>query len=338
VAWYNGHQDFADRVFDLSVERAVVVGNGNVALDLARILTADVDELARTDIADHALDALRASTITEVVVLGRRGPAQAAFTTPELLGLAELDRVDGIDLVVDPAEAELDPLTAAALEAHEMAALKARILRGIAERPPSAAGRRVVLRFLAAPVEILGADCVTGVRIARTRLTEVDGRVVARPTGETEDMDCGLVLRSVGYRGRPLPGLPFDDVRGTLPHDGGRVVDPGTRTPLTGVYAAGWIKRGPSGVIGTNKRCAEETVQALFDDYSAGRLCAPARSADSLHALIAGRRPEALDLGAWNVVDRHERAEGRRQRRPRVKLTSVADVLRVAQEVRAVAG
>ena len=338
VAWYNGHPDFADRSFDLSAERAVIVGNGNVALDVARILASDVDELARTDIADRALEALATSKITEVVVLGRRGPAQAAFTSPELLGLAG---TSGVDVVVDPAEAALDALTEAALasEPHAMAGLKAKLVGELAQRPITGSGKRVLLRFLASPVEITGEDRVRGLRVVRNELVDSgDGRLGARATAETEDIECGLVLRSIGYKGTPVPGLPFDDARGTLPNDDGRVIDPDSGAPVAGVYTAGWIKRGPSGVIGTNKKCAEDTVHALFDDYAAGRLATPAHGGDALRELIAERQPQAIDYTGWKVIDRHERGTAKEQHRPRVKLTEVSEMLQVAEGSRTVAG
>lgn len=329
VAWYNGHPDFADRSFDLSGERAVIVGNGNVALDVARILVSDVDQLARTDIADHALEALAAGNITEVVVLGRRGPAQAAFTTPELLGLAG---AGGFDVIVDPDEARLDPRIVEAVDPMSMAALKAEIVRELAERAPSDTAKRVMLRFLGSPAELLGADRVKVLRVGRNELVSSgNGRYEARPTGETEDIECGLVLRSIGYRGTPLPGLPFDEARGTLPNDRGRVVDPATGEPAPGVYTAGWIKRGPSGVIGTNKKCAEDTVQALFDDYASGRLTAPLKNGEALRDLVADRQPSAIDFSGWKAIDLHERTAAKEHDRPRIKLVEVADMLDVAR-------
>ena len=270
VAWYNGHPDFADRSFDLSGERAVIVGNGNVALDIARILTGDVDQLKCTDIADHALEALAQSKITEVVVLGRRGPAQAAFTLPELLGLADADNVD---VIVPPGEAQLDPVTAAALESAppSVTGLKTEILGEVASRPLTGAATRIVLRFLGSPVAILGDDRVRGLRVARNELVQAGAeRLEAHATADVEHLECDLVLASVGYRGTAIPSLPFDDTRGTLFHEGGRVLDRAAGTPVPGVYAAGWIKRGPSGVIGTNKKCAEESVHALVEDFAAG--------------------------------------------------------------------
>lgn len=327
VAWYNGHPDFADRSFDLSGDRAVIVGNGNVALDVARILAGDVDQLARTDIADHALAALAASQITEVVVLGRRGPAEAAFTTPELLGLAG---GGDFEVIVDPEEVRLE-----ASDPASMAALKVEIVRELAQRAPKGIGKRVELRFLRSPVELLGSDRVRSLRVVRNELVPSDnGAYVAHPTGETEDIECGLVLRSIGYRGTPLPSLPFDEARGTLPNDGGRVVDPATGEPVAGVYTAGWIKRGPSGVIGTNKKCAADTVQALIDDYTSGRLTAPLENGDALRDLVAGRQPLPLDYRGWQAIDRHEQAAAAQHGRPRIKLVDVPEMLDIAARAR----
>jgi ferredoxin--NADP+ reductase len=322
VAWYNGHPDAADAVFDLSAERAVVVGNGNVALDVARILVSDPDDLARTDIAEHALAALRESKVREVIVVGRRGPAQAAYSTPELL---ELGHLAGVDVIVSSDGFEVDPATEAALAERpwETAATKLRIAREYAAAAPAGAERRIVLWYLASPVEILGDNRVTGLRIARNELVPgPDGVPVARTTDRTEDLECGLVLRSVGYRGLPVPGVPFDDARGTIPNDGGRV--------QPGVYTAGWIKRGPSGVIGTNKRCAEETVQALLADHAAGLLTSPVHGAEHLTELLAQRQPDALDAAGWRAIDTHERELGSKAGRPRAKLTSIDAMLAVA--------
>jgi len=303
VAWYNGHPDFTDRTFDLSSERAVVVGNGNVALDVARILAAPIEHLERTDIADHAIEALRESKIREVVVLGRRGPLEAAFTTPELLGLAE---VEGLDVVVRADEIDVDTAT------PTIASLKAELLAELG-KPVASASRSVTLRFRASPVEIVGDDRVTGIRLSRNRVVEKGGRMVAEPTGEVEDLDCGLVLRSVGYLGQAVKGLPFDEVRGVVPNAGGRVTD--ADTAVLGLYVTGWIKRGPSGVIGTNKKCAKETAAALLDDFQAGDLAEP-MAADDVAELL----PNAIDVTGWRLIDEHEKRAGREQRRPRVKV------------------
>ncbi|UYP18083.1 FAD-dependent oxidoreductase [Rhodococcus sp. Z13] len=310
VAWYNGHPDHADHTFDLSGERAVIVGNGNVALDVARILTMDVDELARTDIADHALQALRQSNIREVVLLGRRGPAQAAYSNPEFLALGDLT---GVDVVIDDAELDLDPASARAVDTDPATALRVRLAREYAQRPPRAGHRRIVFRYLAAPHEILGEDRVTGLRIERTALVEDGDRLTARPTGEFEDLDAALVLRSIGYRAVPIPGVPFDDTRGIVPNEGGRVVP--------GVYVAGWAKRGPNGVIGTNKGCAKETVAALLADFDSGALPTPRGDRRALNRLLAQRRPDRVDLDGWHAIDAAERRAGRAQGRPRVKIT-----------------
>ncbi|MFD6061329.1 FAD-dependent oxidoreductase [Rhodococcus wratislaviensis] len=331
VAWYNGHPDFTDRSFDLTSERAVIVGNGNVALDIARILTSDVDQLARTDIADHALEALSRSNITEVVVLGRRGPAQAAFTTPELLGLAA---GNNFDVIVAPDDAQLDPVTAAKLAAdpHSMTGLKSTIIAELASRPTTDARKRVTLRFLASPAEVLGENRVRGLRIVRNELVSSAGeRLEAHATAVTEEIECGLVLKSVGYRGAPIPGLPFDDAHGTLPNDAGRVIDPSTKTPIPGVYTAGWMKRGPSGVIGTNKKCAGETVQALLSDFAAGRLEEPKLDGDALRELIIERQPHALDHTGWEAIDLYERTTAHEYQRPRIKLTDTTTMLNIAE-------
>jgi len=325
VAWYNGHPDFANRTFDFSSERAVVIGNGNVALDVARILTSDPESLARTDIADHALAQLRESRIREVVVVGRRGPTEAAFSVPELLGLAD---TPGVDIVARPGELAIDKATLARIgdPASSMPWYKVRLLEELGTATPNA-DRRIVLRFLASPTEIVGDGWVEGVRLGLNRLVERDGTVVAEPTGDAEELACGLVLRAVGYRGQPLEGLPFDDARGVIPNLAGRVMASGTGEPVPGVYVAGWIKRGPSGVIGTNKRCARETVASLFDDWVEGRLPDPTKDTADVEALL----PDHIDLGGWRQIDQAERRLGKEQRRPRVKLVEVSGLLAAAR-------
>ncbi|MEU9099982.1 FAD-dependent oxidoreductase [Streptomyces sp. NPDC048361] len=311
VGWYNGHPDRAHDAPDLGSERAVVIGNGNVALDVARILTADPDTLARTDISDRALAALRTSKVREVVVLGRRGPAHAAFTVPELLALSALEDVD---VRVEGRPEELAPDTTE----------KTRLLAELAARTPVEGRRRIVLRFLTSPVRIVGDGSVRALEITTTTLhTDPDGTVRARPTGDTRTLATGLVLRSIGYRARPVPGLPFDEDTGTIPHASGRV-EPG-------VYVAGWIKRGPTGFIGTNRTCAQETVESLLDDFCAGHLARPVST--------SGTEGRALGLEAWRAIDRAERAAGEAQERPRVKLTDSDSLHRAAaQSVPAVRG
>ncbi|GGV30240.1 putative ferredoxin/ferredoxin--NADP reductase [Actinomadura cremea] len=280
VAWYNGHPDHAHRTFDLSHRRAVIVGNGNVALDVARILAGDPERLAGTDIAPAALDALRGSRIEEIVVAGRRGPAQSAFTVAELRGLLD---TPGIDVVLDGADLDPEPDDASAPHASlpHSTLHKLRMLRELDGREPSG-NRRITLRYLASPERITR----DGVEFARTEL--VDGRAV--PTGETELVEAGLVLSSIGYHGRPVPGLPFDPASGTVPHEAGRVVSPETGDAVPGAYVAGWIKRGPTGFIGTNKSCARETVRTLVDDFNERRLPEPTASPGGLDRLLRSRR------------------------------------------------
>jgi ferredoxin/flavodoxin---NADP+ reductase len=332
VAWYNGHPDYRDREFDLSPRRAVVIGNGNVAADVTRILTRSAAELQRTDIADHALDALRESNIEEVVVLGRRGPAQAAFTSAEL---RELGHLDGVELCVDPAEIELDDVSQQWLadEGTFTARTNVRLLREFAARPERAGGgRRIALRFLRSPLQIRGDGRVEAIDVRRNELVrDDDGTLRARPAGDgVETIDCGLVLRSVGYRAVPLPGVPFDERSFVLPNEHGRVLSTGGE-PLPGVYAVGWIKRGPTGILGTNKRDAEETVTCLVEDLAAAALPAAASCRrEPIDALLAERAPGLVTVDGWRAIARHELERGRRERRPRVKLAAREELLDVA--------
>jgi ferredoxin--NADP+ reductase len=317
VAWYNGHPDFQDLEFDLSHERVVVIGNGNVAIDCARMLALTDEELAPTDTTDTASRAIAESAIREIVMLGRRGPVQAAFTPPELQELGELA---GAEPVVDARELELDPASLEALEQdRERARRNVEILRQYAAREPEGKPRRIALRFLVSPVRILGDVRVEAIEVVRNELVERDGSLVARPTAVTETIPCGLVLRSVGYRGVALPGLPFDERRGTIPHEGGRV-EGAERT-----YCAGWIKRGPSGVIGTNKKDSTETIEALLEDARAGRL--RAAEGGDLAELLDERGVEYVEHEGWEAIDAAERAAGEPLGRPRVKLTAWRELL-----------
>jgi ferredoxin--NADP+ reductase len=328
VAWYNGHPDFQDLSFDLTGERAVVVGNGNVALDVARMLALISEELAPTDTTDQAIDALVTSGIREIVVLGRRGPVQAAWTSTELQEMGELA---GADIVVDPAELELDAASEAELEgASNVVQRNFEILRGFAARRPSGKPRAVRLRFRVSPLEFLGEQRVEAVEVVRNVL-EPDGRgsVRAVSTDERETMPAGIVFRSVGYHGVPLPDVPFDPKTGTIPNAGGRVLDAGGE-PIPGLYAAGWIKRGPTGVIGTNKKDATETVDHLLEDAHTGRLAAPA-SDGTLDALLAERGVEAVVYAGWESIDVLERAAGEPHGRPRIKLCTWDELLAAAR-------
>jgi len=328
VAWYNGHPDFQHLDFDLSVERAVVVGVGNVALDVARMLALTPEELAPTDTTDRAIEAISASGLREVVVLGRRGPVQAAWTSTELQEMGELA---GADVLVDAAELELDDASAAELaDASNVVQRNMEILRGFAAREPEGKPRSVRLRFCVSPVAIHGEERVEGIEVVRNRL-EADerGRVRAVPTDEHEVIPCGIVFRSVGYHGVALPDTPFDEATGTMPNAAGRVLDE-AGSPIPGVYCAGWIKRGPTGVIGTNKKDATETVELLLEDARAGALPQAAANG-SIDTLLAGRGVEVVAYDGWEAIDAVERARGEPLGRPRVKLCTWDELLAAAR-------
>jgi ferredoxin/flavodoxin---NADP+ reductase len=325
VAWYNGHPDFQDLPFDLGAERAVVVGAGNVALDVARMLALTREELDPTDTTDAAIEAIASSPLREIVVLGRRGPAQAAFTTPELKELGDLA---GADILVDPAELELDAVSEAALETDTNARRNLEVLRDFAAREPSGKPRAIRLRFGVSPVEIVGDERVEAVEIVRNELVaDAGGRIAAVATDERETIPAGLVFRSVGYRGTALPGIPFDESAGVVPNDRGRVLG-ADGAPLPGVYAAGWIKRGPTGVIGTNKKDATETVGLLLEDAREGRL--PAGDGGDLVELLAERGVAPVLYAGWEAIDGTEKQRGEPLGRPRVKLCTWDDLLEAA--------
>ena len=331
VAWYNGHPDYRHLEFDLSVSSAAVIGVGNVAIDVARILCRTPEELAATDIADHALEQLRESRIRDVHVLGRRGPAQAAFTPPEA---KELGVLEGADAIARPEEVALDPLSEEALaSAGRRARRNVEIVQEFAERSPSGKPKRLHMRFLVSPAEMLGDGDgrVSALRVARNELHRTgDGRLRPRPTGEFETIPAGLVFRSVGYRGVPLPGVPFDEERHIIPNEQGRVVDPATRQPIPGEYAGGWIKRGPSGVIGTNKADSVETAKCMLEDARSGALLRPeAPTAEAAERMIRSRCPDYFSYADWMRLDELEIARGEEAGRPRIKFTS-AEAMRAA--------
>jgi len=332
VAWYNAHPEFCDREFDLSCRRAVVIGNGNVAMDVARMLVLPRAELETTDTADHAIEALSGCAIEEVVILGRRGPAQAAFTNPELLELGDLTEAD---VIVDPSELELDEHSQRAIDAAgELTARKnVEILREFAAREPRGKPKRVVLRFLRSPVAIHGNGRVESVEVVHNELEHGgEGRLRAQATGRHETIEAGIVFRSIGYKGVPIEGVHFDDWKGTIPNEEGRIVDPETERSIPGEYVVGWIKRGPSGVIGTNKRDAQETVDHVIEDLNEDRLPAPVdRDRDALAALIAERAPDHVTYSGWQLIDAAEKAAGEPQGRPRVKFTRVEQMLDAAR-------
>jgi ferredoxin--NADP+ reductase len=334
VAWYNAHPDFADHEFDLSCERAVVIGNGNVATDVARMLGLRRSELEATDTADHAIAALGESNIKEILILGRRGPAQAAFTNPELRELGEM--MDA-DIDVDPAEMELDALSREYLESDE-ADITTRKNVGIftefSQREPEGKSRRIVLRFLRSPVELQGDGRVERIVVARNELHRDDsGAIRPRDTGERETIECGIVFRSIGYKGIGLEGVPFDERRGVIPNEGGRVTDPESGEAVPGQYAVGWIKRGPTGVIGTNKKDAQETVDHLVEDTVAERLPTPDEAADpgSIVQFLDERAPDHVTFEGWQAIDAVEQERGKPHGRPRVKFVRVEEMLDAAR-------
>jgi ferredoxin--NADP+ reductase len=329
VAWYNGHPDYQDLEFDLSGERAVVVGAGNVALDVLRMLALTREELDPTDATDASIEAIASSGLRDLVMLARRGPAQAAFTTPELKEMGELA---GADIEVDAAQLALDPVSEASLEHNTNARRNLEVLREFAAREPEGKPKVVRLRFCVSPVAILGEDRVEAVEIVHNELVD-DGRggLKAVAGEERETIPCSLVFRSVGYQGVPLPDIPFDERGGTLPNDGGRVLD-ASGEAIPGVYCAGWIKRGPTGVIGTNKKDATETVQLLLEDAREGKLVQGEVSADAIVELLAERGADAVLYAGWEAIDSVERARGTEFGRPRVKLCSWDALLAAARE------
>lgn len=320
VGWYNAHPHFEEKTPNLSGARALVVGNGNVAIDVARILVTDPDVLAQTDIADHALESLRPCGVEEVVIIGRRGPLQTAFTTLELRELGELE---GVDVVIDPAQ--LEGITDEDLEAADKTTKNnIKVLRGYAGQELRPGHRRIVFKFMTSPIEIHGDEKVERVVLGRNELvTDESGWVSAKDTGEREELPVQLVVRSVGYRGTPTPGLPFDDKRGTIPHTDGRVE--GSRNE----YVVGWIKRGPTGVIGTNKSDSQDTIDTLLADLAgAGELAEfPDDHADKLAEWLSERQPKVVTSAHWDLIDEFERSAGEPHGRPRVKLPNLTKLL-----------
>ena len=324
VGWYNAHPHFGEMTPDLSTGRAVVVGNGNVALDVARILVSDPDELAKSDIADHALESLHVRGVEEVVVIGRRGPLQATFTTLELRELADLEAMAEVDVIVDPADFE--KISDEDLEAAgKTVKLNVKVMRGYAETKPRGAKRRIVFRFQTSPIELKGDGRVEAIVLGRNELVDDGGRLVAKDTGAREELPAQLVVRAVGYRGVPTPGLPFDDRSGTIPHTDGRVEGSANE------YVVGWIKRGPSGVIGSNKKDSAATVDTLLADLAGRELTAFAEEhSEQLVEWLLSRQPKLVTDDHWKLIDEHERGAGEPHGRPRVKLTSVAELLRIS--------
>lgn len=330
VAWYNGHPDVAPDAFRLDATSVAVVGLGNVALDVARILARSPADLARTDLPEHVLRAFEASKVTDIHIVGRRGPAQAKFTTKEL---REFGEVDGADVLVDPGDLELDPASRAVVDAEPAVRRNLEVFRGWAGREPTggdAVGqpRQVHIHFWARPVAVLGEQAVTGLRVERTA-ADADGRVAG--TGQTRDLPVQMVFRSVGYRGVPMPGLPFDADAGVIPNVAGRVLAvPGGTEVVPGEYVAGWIKRGPTGVIGTNKSDAAETVAAVLEDLPS-LPSAPEPGLDALPVLLAARSVPVVAWQGWEAIEAAETAHGAQCGRGTVKIADRTTLMRVAQ-------
>ncbi len=334
VGWYNGHPDFQDRRFDLSQEAAAVVGVGNVAMDVTRVLASDPDDLAITDITRTALDALRASKVRTIYLLGRRGPAQAAFTNPELKELGELPLAD---VVVRAEDLELDAATRASLEAapDREAEKNLKTLRGFLDRGLQGRPRRIELRFSTSPLRIEGPGRVERLIVGANRLEAGPRGVQAVATGQEAVLPVGLVFRSVGYRALPVDGVPFDDRRAVIPNDRGRVLATAGGAAVSGSYVAGWIKRGPSGVIGTNKPDAVETVGCLLEDAERGALPEPTiPDPDAILALLKGRGVDVVSWRDWQALDAHECGAGAAHGAPREKITDPGEMLAVIRRAR----
>ncbi|HVO43005.1 MAG TPA: FAD-dependent oxidoreductase [Aggregatilineales bacterium] len=328
VGWYNAHPDYRDLVFDLSQEAVAVIGNGNVAMDVVRILASSYEELRPTDIADYALEALRESKVRDIYMVGRRGPAQASFTNPELKELGELADAD---VIVPPDEIKLDPLTEAYLREHPDTTVEKNLktLNEFAQRSPAGRSKRIHIMFLASPVELTGNGHVEAMRLVRNELyVSEDGSLRPRPTDRSETLAVGLVFRSIGYKGVALPGMPFDDKAGIIPNVEGRVIDPVTRQPIPGAYVTGWIKRGPSGVIGTNKPDSSQTAEQMLTDVpSLAPLDPGCATIEAVKALFEARHVKVVTFDDWRLLDAIEIERGQAIGRPRLKFSRIPNML-----------
>ncbi|MFZ1756915.1 MAG: FAD-dependent oxidoreductase [Caldilineaceae bacterium] len=326
VAWYNGHPDFTDRDFDLSVESVAIIGVGNVAMDVTRILAKSIDELAETDIADYALEKLRASRVKHIHVVARRGPAQAKFTNPEIKELGELAEAD---VIIDPADLVLDPASRISLESDRTAARNLETMQALAERGATGKPRQIHFHFLRSPVELCGDTAVKSMRMEVNELHPTDtGYIACDGIGRFETLDVGLVFRSIGYRSVPIPGVAFYDKWGIIPNQKGRVTATHQGEVVPGEYVVGWAKRGPTGVIGTNKPDSVETVNLMLEDVATLTPVADA-TADpkAIVALLQKRGVDYFNFEDWLKLEAIEDERGRAQGRPRIKFTSEADML-----------
>ncbi|MCA9400953.1 MAG: FAD-dependent oxidoreductase [Candidatus Omnitrophica bacterium] len=324
VAWYNGHPDFKDLKFDFSGEVAVIIGQGNVAVDVCRILCKTVDELKQTDIAQYALDALAESQIKHIHMIGRRGPAQSAFTPVEIREFGELADCDPI---VDPADLELNEASAKELEDPKNAQKKKNydILKEFSQRSPSGKSKKFYVQFYKSPAALGGDGKLEKVFIEKNELVGEPGKQKSKGTGQKITLPCNLLFRSVGYKGVPIPSVPFRDDWGIIPNTEGRVED--SEHHFTGLYCTGWIKRGPSGIVGTNKPCAEETVKHLLSDIPQlipGKNPDNAMLIDLLHELNV----RFVTFEDWKRIDAREIASGQQKGKVREKFVDVEDMLK----------
>lgn len=326
VAWYNGHPDYCERIGSLNAQHVAVVGVGNVAVDVTRILAKSVEELRKTDIADHALEVLKDSKVTDIYMLGRRGPAQAKFTTKELRELGELENAD---IIVHPSEVEVDEKSMASIADDPGMKKNIEILQEFSKKPLEGKPRRVHIRFLVSPVELIGENNVKELKLERNRL---DDSLNAVGTGEFETLPMEMVLRSVGYKGVALPDVPFDSKRGVIPNNEGRVLDVPGGSPIKGEYVAGWIKRGPSGVVGTNKACASDTIKVLIaEQESLPTINADDAKPEAVTKLLENKGVKYISFKNWQALDAHELSQGTAQGRPRVKVTSIEKMLELSR-------
>lgn len=338
VGWYNGHPDFRELEFDLTQESVAVIGVGNVAMDVTRILARSYDELVVTDIADYALEALQNSSVKTIYIIGRRGAAQAAFTNPEIKELGEMEEAD---IIVGPEQVDLDEHSRAYLTSEKVDKKDVRnveILREYSQRDPEGKKKQIVVRFLQSPVEIIGTDRVEAIKLVKNELyVNEKGVIRPRATEEFETIPVGLVFRSVGYRGVPLPDVPFYDRWGTIPNDHGRVMtelEGGEQ--VTGDYVVGWIKRGPSGIIGTNKPDSVETVKMLLEDLESDKLLQPENpSGDAVEALLKERGVAYVTYADWQIIDQLEVERGEAVGRPRVKFCTIPEMMNALVEYKA---
>ena len=323
VAWYTGHPDYAGPDFGSILRnsrRVAVIGVGNVAVDVVRVLSKSPEELASTDMPDHVLETLASITAEHVFLVGRRGPAQASFTTKELRELGELASAE---VHVDTRDLEMDPVSSGEVLNNKVAARNVKVLEDWSVREPREASTQIQLKFFSRPTRIIGVEHVQGLVIERT---EFDNAGASRGTGSEETLDVDLVVRSVGYQGVPMPGVPFDTKTHTIPNEDGRVVDDGEIVP--GLYVTGWIKRGPSGVIGTNKKCASGTVSALVEDLAAGKVTG-VNSEDFLEKLMA-RGVQPVTSEGWRKIDEQEKHRGRSAGKERVTIHEKALLMKTA--------